>query len=78
MLFDFRSPLPYGTGTRPQAEVSCMNFFLAFEALLLLKGKLSVCSSRMHHVCQSNEPNARTRRSLDLLQKAHTAPPVLS
>ena len=37
--------------------------FLAFEALLLLKGKLSVCSSRMHHVCQSNEPNARTRRS---------------
>ena len=40
-----------------------LEFFLAFEALLLHKGKLSVCSSRMHLVYQSNEPNARTRRS---------------
>ena len=46
-LFDFRSALPYGY---PSSEVSCMNFVLAFEALLLHKGKLSVCSSRMHHL----------------------------
>ena len=58
-LFDFRSALPYGY---PSPEVSCTNLFLAFEALLLHKGKLSVCSSRMHHVYQSNKPNARTRR----------------
>ena len=59
-LFEFRSALSYGY---PSPEVSCMNFFLAFEALLLQEGKLSVCSSRMHHVYPSNEPNARTRRN---------------
>ena len=64
MLFGFRSPVPYGYPAPGRSFLH--EFFLAFEALLLLKGKLSVCSSRMHHhdrVCQSNEPNARTRRS---------------
>ena len=74
MLFDFRSPLPYGY---PAPGRSFLHEFLAFEAPLLLKGKLSVCSSRMHHVsiqrtecADTTKQDAVRRRFKDLDRKS--------
>ena len=74
MLFDFRSPLPYGY---PAPGRSFLHEFLAFEAPLLLTGKLSVCSSRMHHVsiqrtecADTTKQDAVRRRFKDLDRKS--------
>ena len=74
--FDFRSALPYGY---PSPEVSCLNFFLAFEALLLHKGKLSVSapaciiisvSIQLTECADTTKHDAVRRRFKDLDRKS--------
>ena len=47
------SDIPCLTGIRPQAEVSCMNFFLLFEALLLLRERQTFGLQLPHASCVS-------------------------